>query len=136
MSIIIIPEKHALNRIVEVNNLSDAKYYTFILLLGDMKHDKEYRRMHLDLVQYDSYDIEEAQHDTMKLYARDNDFKYFVEHCPRDFAYIAKYIDKYMIEVEEGQYKLDIPYNIDVTFEENKIALAISKYKEEIEDGK
>ena len=61
-----------------------------------------------------------------------NPFKNFIEYyCPCDFVYIAKYIDKYMIEAEEGQYKLEIPYNIDVRFEANKVELTISKYKEE-----
>ena len=68
MAIVTIPEKHVLNRIVEVNSLSDAKYYTFILILSDMKQDREYRRNHLDLVLYDGYDIEEVQHRTMNLF--------------------------------------------------------------------
>lgn len=132
MAIVTIPEKHVLNRIVEVNSLSDAKYYAFILILSDMKQDREYRRNHLDLVLYDGYDIEEVQHTTMNLFSRGNPFKNFIEYyCPCDFVYIAKYIDKYMIKAEEGQYKLEIPYNIDVRFEANKVELAISKYKEE-----
>ena len=131
MAVVTIPEKHVLNRIVEVNNLSDAKYYAFILILSDMKQDREYRRNHLDLVLYDGYDIEEVQHTTMNLFSRGNPFKNFIEYCPCDFVYIAKYIDKYMIEVEKGQYKLEIPYNIDVNFEANNVESVISKHKEE-----
>jgi len=131
MPIINIPEKHAINKITEIRNLSDAKYYIFILLLSDMKQDKTYRPNYLDLVQYDSFDIEEIQKKAMYNYSREKDFQCFVEYyCPYDFYHIANYIDKYVIEVEKDHYKLEIPKgNIDVIFEANDINSVISNHK-------
>lgn len=131
MPIISIPEKHVINKITEIRNLSDAKYYIFILLLSDMKQDKTYRPNHLDLVQYDSFDIEEIQKTAMYNYSREKDFQCFVEYyCPCDFYHIANYIDKHTIEVEKDHYKLEIPNgNINVIFETNNANSVISNHK-------
>ena len=54
MPTINIPEYHSLNRIPEIRNLSDAKYYVFILLLSEMKDDAALRSNHLDTTQISS----------------------------------------------------------------------------------
>lgn len=46
-----MPEYYSLNRIPEIRNLSDAKYYVFILLLSEMKDDAALKSNHLDIVQ-------------------------------------------------------------------------------------
>lgn len=131
MTTIIIPEKHAINKIIEIYNLSDAKYYIFILLLSDMKQDKIYRPNHLDLVQYDSFDIEEVQKTAIRNYSKEKDFQCFVEYyCQCDFYHIANYIDKHVIEVEKDHYKLEMPNgNINVIFETNDVKSVISNHK-------
>lgn len=131
MPTINIPEYYSLNRIPEIRNLSDAKYYVFILLLSEMKQDKTYRPNYLDLVQYDSFDIEEIQKTAICNYSKEKDFQCFVEYyCPCDFYHIANCIDKYVIEVEKDHYKLEIPNrNIDVIFELDDVKSVISNHK-------
>lgn len=110
MATIIIPEKHTLNRITEIKNLSDAKYYVFILLLSEMKQDRDLRSDYLNLVIHDVDEIEECQKSLINVYSSGvvfNDIERGV--IPYRFLYLAEYINKYVVEVEQDCYKLVLP---------------------------
>lgn len=109
-----MPEYHSLNRIPEIRNLSDAKYYVFILLLSEMEKDAVLKSNHLDIVQHAPDIIQSAKRITMDIYGLDKDFEYLKNNGPRSFRYLAKNIDTYLIQVGDDKYELKIPHNITV----------------------
>lgn len=112
MPTINMPSWHSLNRIPEICNLSDAKYYVFIVLLSEMKDDEKCRSNHLDIVKHDNEYIEEAQRITINMYRRGEDFNYFKDHTPYQFSYLARNVDMYLVQTGEDEYELKIPNNI------------------------
>lgn len=110
MATIVIPEKHTLNRITEIKNLSDAKYYVFILLLSEMKCDRDLRSDYLNLVIHDVDEIEECQKSIINVYSSGVIFENIERGViPYRFLYMAEYINKYVVEVEQDCYKLELP---------------------------
>lgn len=110
MATIIIPEKHTLNRITEIKNLSDAKYYVFILLLSEMKRDRDLRSDYLNLVIHDVDEIEECQKSIINVYSSGIAFDNIERGViPYRFLYLVEYINKYVVEVEQDYYKLVLP---------------------------
>lgn len=110
MATIIIPEKHTLNRITEIKNLSDAKYYVFILLLSEMKCDRVLRSDYLNIVIHDADEIEECQKSLINIYSSGVAFDNIERGViPYRFLYMAEYINKYVVEVEQDCYKLELP---------------------------
>ena len=110
MATIIIPEKHTLNRITEIKNLSDAKYYVFILLLSEMKCDRDLRSDYLNLVIHDVDEIEECQKSIINVYSSGVVFDNIERGViPYRFLYMAEYVNKYVVEVEKDSYKLELP---------------------------
>ncbi len=110
MATIIIPEKHTLNRITEIKNLSDAKYYVFILLLSEMKRDRDLRSDYLNLVIHDVDETEECQKSLINVYSSGVAFDNIERGViPYRFLYMAEYINKYVVEVEKDCYKLELP---------------------------
>lgn len=114
MPTINVSEYHSLNRILEIRNLSDAKYYVFILLLSEMKDDAALRSNHLDIVQHAPNIIDSAKRITMDIYGLGKDFEYLKNNGPHSFRYLAKNVDTYLVQVSDDEYELRIPHNITI----------------------
>lgn len=124
MATIVIPEKHTLNRITEIKNLSDAKYYVFILLLSEMKRDRDLRSNYLNLVIHDVDEIEECQKSLINVYSSGVAFDNIERGViPYRFLYMAEYVNKYVVEVEQDCYKLELP--------KDSITIKVESKKEE-----
>lgn len=114
MPTINMPSWHSLNRIPEIRNLSDAKYYVFILLLSEMEDDKKFRPNHLDLVQHDIDSIKAAKYNAVNTFRNYEDFNYFKDRAPYPFRYIARNVDMYLVQTGEDEYELKIPNHITI----------------------
>ena len=114
MPTINVSEYHSLNRILEIRNLSDAKYYVFILLLYEKKVVAALSANNLDIVQLAPNIIDSAKRITMDIYGLGKDFEYLKNNGPHSFRYLAKNVDTYLVQVSDDEYELRIPHNITI----------------------
>lgn len=103
-----------INKILEINNLSDAKYYIFIVVTSDMcKCDCS--RGDLINVVHSYTALIDIQIKAINAYAKGYEFAEFMDDASGEFYYLANNIDKNTSKLYTGKYVFHIQDDIDIT---------------------
>lgn len=103
-----------INQILEINSLSDAEYYIFIIVTSGMLRG-DWKKNDLVSIIHTHEKTQEVRLRAINAYSKDYDFEKFMSAFAGEFYYLANNIHKNISKLYEGKYVFHVKDNVNVT---------------------